>query len=407
MEQVNGNNQPTLKSVNQSAIRKVIYHHGPISRQEIADRLSLTLPTITTTVTKLIALGLVREVSTASRAAKTPGRKTQLIDIVEDSRLFLGIEMRGATRRIVITSYRGTVLARISDDREYGDYPRLLKATCELTETLLDNAGLSRERIAGIGIGVPGVVDSDAGVLMAFPEQGWERKDICGDFRELLGYDGPIRLENNACARTYGAYMFHKEYLEQSDYFAHLLVAEGIACPLMDTHIQSAHPVVGVGEIGHMVVSPEGRLCRCGNRGCLEAYASDRAILQQCRELPPQRAPILSGLVSRGSLTMETVLQAQELGDEAVCALLDTAVDKLGIAIANVLNFAGSQRLLVECKYMASPRNQRRLLEMVDAHLYKKFPTLSQIIFLPEDDCCGALGAAAVAAYRDLQTFVE
>lgn len=407
MAETNGSNQLKLKSINQSEIRKIIYHFGPISRQEIASKLSLTLPTITTTVAKLISLGLVREVSTADRGSNAPGRKTQLIDVVEESRLFLGVEMRSNLRRIAITTYRGRILACISDEAEYTDYQQLLGVTCNLTKKLLRSARLSREKIAGIGIGVPGVVDGEAGILLGFPEQRWGKKNVCRDFRELMKYSGPIWLENNSCARAYGTYLFHKEHLEQSDYFTRLLVAVGIACPLMDTHIQVPRPVIGMGEIGHMVIEPGGRLCRCGNRGCLEAYSSERAILERCWEVMDQgRAPNLSRRVQEnGRMTMNQVLASRE--DAAVQDVLDDAIDKLGIAVANVQNFVGSQRILVECQYFDDEKSKARLLDVVDRNLYKKWPTVSEVVFLPQNDYYGATGAAAVAVYKDLQTYVE
>ena len=110
MHVASGNNLPRIKALNQSTIREIIYHYGPISRSEIAGRLSLALPTITGAINNLLNAGFIREVSPEAGEKKVMGRKVALIDIIEDFRLFLGVEIRGTCRCACVTDYRGNVL---------------------------------------------------------------------------------------------------------------------------------------------------------------------------------------------------------------------------------------------------------------------------------------------------------
>ena len=105
-----GNNLPRIKVSNQSAIRETIYKFGPISRTDIANRLNLTFPTITTNINLMINEGLLEEKDSESIPGSR-GRKTMLVDYVPSSRLFLGVEMRRHASYATIVDLRGRTLA--------------------------------------------------------------------------------------------------------------------------------------------------------------------------------------------------------------------------------------------------------------------------------------------------------
>ena len=109
MENSIGNNLPRVKVQNQFSIKEIVYKFGPISRIEIADRLGLTLPTITTSVSSMIKNGLLKEVE-QDHSVKSLGRRTMLVDINENSRRFMGIEIRGGLSSASISMFRSSVL---------------------------------------------------------------------------------------------------------------------------------------------------------------------------------------------------------------------------------------------------------------------------------------------------------
>jgi predicted NBD/HSP70 family sugar kinase len=409
MQIANGNNLSRVKVTNQSAIRQMIYHDGPISRIEISEKLSLTLPTITTTVNFLLSKGLIKEVENTKASGKTLGRKASLIDISDDGGYFIGIETRGTLRRACITDYRGKLIKSIADDTAYSDYDEIMTETAELVKKLLRNSKIPKAKIAGIGLCIPGLVDRNKGKLIVLPGYEWKNKDLKGDLSRLLNYDGPISIENNACARAYGSYLFDHESMDHYHSFAYFMVSTGIACPLMYTHDRFRESIIGQGEVGHMVVDSHGPLCRCGNHGCLEAFSSERAIISNCiSELNKGKADILRRIcLNAESPTIYEIIKAQSEGDQSVNAILEDAVYHMGIGIANIDNFVRPKCILIDSNIFQNQKNKDQLMDIIHRNLYTATDIDTNFMFVEPDIYSGALGAAAAAVQNDLKTFIE
>jgi len=219
----------------------------------------------------------------------------------------------------------------------------------------------------------------------------------------------PITVENNACARAYGASLFQRELLNNVPTFAYLFIHAGIACPLILNQSSAFGSIVGAGEVGHMVMEPNGPQCTCGNHGCLEAISSDRAIIARCMDaLARGGAPILRSLCPMGEEpAMAHILQAQRDGDTDVSPIVERAVYTLGLAIANIGNFTCPHTMLIEGKLFRSEDNRRQLLEVVHRNICKVTGTDTDFVFVEPNEFSGARGAAAVAIFHDLQTAAE
>ena len=228
-----GNNLPRVKVQNQYAIKEIVYKFGPISRIEIADRLGLTLPTITTSVSTMIKNGLLKEVE-LSPDIKTLGRRTMLVDINENSRRFLGIEIRGFARSAVIIDTRGRVLASLRDERHVVDYMDAITSASSLAVQVVRKAGLDFSAIDGIGLTSPGIIDNLKGMLVIHPGYKWSSREMVADFVHLSGYQGETNLENNAIARAFGFSMFEGNVLGDVDSMAYMFISSGIGCPLLN-----------------------------------------------------------------------------------------------------------------------------------------------------------------------------
>lgn len=403
-----GSNLPKIKLSNQASILRMIYYHAPITRIEIAESLGLTLPTITANVNTMIASGIVQEIGIPEDASSSLGRKPRLLDIVSNSRYFLGVEMRGTRRRVCVTDYCGNVIKQLKDDRPYRTYSTNMKATCSLIRHMLEDCAKESLTISGIGFAVPGLVDSENGILKIHPAYNWQEKDIVSDVSRLTGYEGPIYVENNACARAYSAQLFRHSFLNNVPSFAYLFVSDGIASPLVINTSSYSGSFVGEGEIGHMIMNPKGPRCSCGNHGCLEAYSSDRAIISHCtRLIRNQKAPVLKEICEGSSVPdISQILKAQKMGEESICKVLTDAVTTLGIAIANIDNFARPHTILIEGLLFKAEKNRSLLLETINRNLYASLGKYggSKFIFIEADDFSGAWGGAAVAICKNLET---
>lgn len=404
-----GNNLPRVRSTNQSSILRMVYLCAPITRADIAKRLDLTLPTITTNISGMIAAGMVRELDSTQPADRRHGRRSHLLDIVPEARRFIGVEMRGSESAVCLTDYRGQMLGSRAAPSSSRDYEDNLDMTCELVRGLLDECGLTFDQVDGLGFCVPGLVDSEAGILKVRPSYNWYDKPILRDVRRRLGFHRPISVENNACARAYGASLFRRELLNNVPTFAYLFIHAGIACPLILNSANSFGSIVGAGEVGHMVMEPNGPQCTCGNHGCLEAISSDQAIIGRCMDaLARGGAPILRSLCRKGDEpSMAQILEAQQAGDADVYPIVEKAVYTLGLAIANIDNFTCPHTMLIEGKLFRSQDNRRMLLDVVHRNICKVTRTDTNFVFVEPDNLSGARGAAAVAIFHDLQAPAE
>ena len=400
-----GANPSRVKAGNQAAILKTIYLCGPIKRSEVARRLGLTLPTITTNINSMMARGIVRETGSERSITHFAGRKAHLVDIVPESRHFAGVEIQGMRRTVCLLDYRGKVLYQKEHTGEEREYGKNIALTCGMVDRALSACGLRPEEIAGIGVCLPGLVDTQQGVLEVRPSYSWTRKNIRADMASRMNYPGPIYVENNACARAYGAQLFRREDLGDAQTFAYLFLNQGIACPLVLNTAIDFGSVVGAGEVGHMVMVPNGEPCSCGNRGCLEAYASDTAVLRSCAQaIERGEAPVLRRLRGEGPLSMEQVLAAQEAGEEAVARIVGQAVHILGVAVANINNFACPSLMLIEGRLFSRPENWEHLLEVVRLNLCGVIRRGTRFLFVEPDPFSGAAGAAARAVGKDRET---
>ncbi len=401
-----GRNLPRVKEINQFLIRETIYRKGPVSRIEIAETLGLTLPTITTNINKMLASGLIHEVEDTVSKNRL-GRHTMLVDFVPGSRLYIGLEIRRGFRRVAVVDLRGNLVACAEDSSRLNDYDTAIENAAEITKALLSEKGIKIDEIKAVGICAPGLVDSEAGKLISLFGYVWKDKPIVRHFSKLIGFNGDAVVDNNVIARAFGFSLFNHRLLKGEDSFAYMYVSTGIGCPLFSDASEHFGMVVGEGEVGHMVMNPDGPECRCGNHGCLGVYSSESFILENATlAMKEGRAPVLESIAGGrdAELLMETVMEAMEKGDPAVCALLDEAVRYLGLAIANVDNFVKPGCIVIESRYFNYDKYRKLLMDVINRNLYRRSSNDSRFVFLPDDRYSGAKGAAALAIKNDLES---
>lgn len=364
------------------------------------------MPTITTNVNDMLARGIVRETGLTAPRPGNSGRRARPVDIVPESRYFIGIEMQGPRWAICLLDFRGQVLYSRNGAAPRQEYRENVKLVCRMIQRTVSVCGLSLEDITGIGICTPGLVNRSLGILEMRAGLSWANKDIRGDIAALSGYTGPISVENNACARAYGVQLFQSELLTEGRSFAYLFISEGIACPLVPVTAAPVGSVVGMGELGHMIMNPKGPPCRCGNSGCLEAYSSDWAMVTLCAgALEQGKAPVLRRLCEGREPTMDAILAAQEAGDSDVDGIIRQAIYVLGLAVVNINNFAGPSLMTIEGKLFQNKVNRDRLLEVVRQNLCGVICSHTKLVFVEPNHLSGAKGAAALAIFQYLDHY--
>lgn len=391
-----GNNQQSLKRNNYNLIKKCIYQNSPISRVEVAQQLSLTTASITGMVNQMITKGLVRETAShAERGSAGAGRPRVMLEFVPEAYYICGVDVGPYWICYVLTDLQGNVLFFERTGEALEEYEKTLALLTREIPKFLERAGIDRQRLLGIGVTLPGLIDGRAGKIYTTFKEGWTDHDLAQELGCLM--DTTVVVENNVRARAICADLLDRTV--RSEPFAYFFVSFGVACQMMIDGKVLYGQSAAAGEIGHTVVQRGGPVCpTCGNRGCLEALAGERAVLQRCRQIMTSGAAtaLHSLCADPEKLTMDDILQAQELGDEAVNLVMEDVLEYLGIALANTINLVSPRMVVLDGRVFGPEQNQAMFLRAVEGNMFRVHAGKTQFTFLPYDPARGARGAAAV-----------
>ncbi len=403
-----GNNLPRVKVSNQAALKRIIYHYGPITRLKVSQMLDLTLPTITTNITTLLKSQIIKEVS-ASNNGNTMGRRSNLIDINPSSRYFIGIELRRPTRHGCIIDFRGNPIYSEKDETPLLEYDEIVHSGAGVVSSLLEYAKKNNISISEIGVCMAGITDSEKGYLKTQLQYKWFDKPVSNDIATLTGFKGPVIIENDAAARAIKANLFDSLNLIEKRSFAYVFVSNGIACHLLHNASDYVTIPIGPGEIGYMVMEPSFPYNEIGSTGILSEFAGERILKEKCQKIAKEgKAPWLQSFIKEGNeLHFRNLLEAQRNGDEGVNEILTEAARYLGIAVANFDNTSRPDIYIVEAKLFENEINRKIFLENARINSFRPKNEELNVIFSTPDEFSGALGAAAVAVQHNLGIYIE
>ena len=212
-----------------------------------------------------------------------------------------------------------------------------------------NSGGEARAPLAAVGVSFGGPVDAARGlVLLSHHVPGWEKMPLQQWLEERLGV--PAAVDNDANVAALGEHRFGAG--QGCDSLMYITVSTGVGggWVLNGQLWRGAEGMAG--EIGHMVVDPDGPLCVCGKRGCVERLASGPYIAQRAREwlqAQPERGQILRALVGDDleAITAQLVAQAAAQGDELAWEALEVAAWGLGVGIGNSANLVNPERFVL------------------------------------------------------------
>jgi glucokinase len=222
----------------------------------------------------------------------------------------------------------------------------VVRMASEVAAEALDRHGASRDRIVGVGIGCPGPLDLERGIVLTTPNLGWTNYPIRQRIEDGLGL--PAVLDNDANCATLGEWWQGAGRGVRS--LAGITLGTGIGGGLiLDGRL--VHGASGTaGELGHTTIDLNGRRCGCGNYGCLEAYASGPNIAARAREgIEAGYASAIVDLVE-GDLdrvTALTVYDALLLGDRHAHEVMLETAKVLGAGIANIVNTFNPEMVVI------------------------------------------------------------
>jgi len=254
----------------------------------------------------------------------------------------LGIDIGGTSIKAGIVSREGRILAksRIPTAREAG-VAGVLEGIKKLVEDLRERAGPGGESPAVAGVGVPGSVEAEQGLVRLAPNLGWQNVALREQLQELLKL--PVTVDNDAHMAALGE-MWQGAGREYGDLLM-ITLGTGIGSALILGGAVHRGAFGYGAEMGHVKVLPDGPPCRCGGRGCLETLASATAMVRMAeRELAAGCPSLLSG---RRPLEARDIVEGAARGDEVSRKVLNTAARYLGTALANAALVAGPAVIII------------------------------------------------------------
>lgn len=327
------------KTHNQRLILRTVYEQGPISRADIARVTRLARATVSNAVAELMEEGLVQEVG---QEPSTGGKPAILLNVVDDSRHLIGVDLAENEFRGAVVNLRGVIRRRCSLPVDTRNGKAALAATYTLIDELLASASAP---LLGIGIGTPGLMDAKAGVVRQAVNLDWQGLPLAALLRER--YDLPVYIANDSQVAALGEYTFGNGQGATS--LIVVKVGRGVGAGIVINGRLYFGDGCGAGEIGHVVVVDNGDVCRCGHRGCLETVTSARAILRQARVLT-QEAPhsLLRTLAGDpDAISIETILEAVRQGDRTLAPIIVEVGRYLGVAVAQLIAVLNIEQIVI------------------------------------------------------------
>jgi predicted NBD/HSP70 family sugar kinase len=321
----------TIRSINRRIVLNYVRERAPISRAEIAHETALQRSTVSLIVSELTGEGLVEEVEGES----TGGRPPVLLRLRAAEPVAVGVDL-GTTTTVVAT---GDLAGRIRDHEEFATHPdagETLKRIIACTRRLI---GTGAGSIEGIGMSLPGLVDTERGRALFIPYFKWRDLEVKREVSAATGL--PVTVDNDANAAALAELWFGQHGVNDVRDFIMVLVAEGLGTGIVIDGQVYRGEGGAAGEFGHMTLGSGAPVsCATGSRDCWEAFASELAALARYESLARRRGG------RRADDFTQLVSHALEGEYAAKAALLETA-RYLGIGIANLIKGLSPEAVVV------------------------------------------------------------
>jgi len=327
-------NRDLIRAINRSAVLNTIKNFGPISRTDIARRTGLSAATITGITTDLIEDSLVFE---KEQGDSSGGRRPILLALNPRGGFVVGLKLTEENVTAALTDLEATVIAKQTILIEDMSVDMVINSIVEVVEKLEHQASIEQQNLYGVGIGLAGIIDADRGVLRYSPIFGWHDVPLVDLLQSRLKV--PVFIDNDVNTFTLTERWFGKG--QGVDNFLTVTVGRGIGMGIV-VNGQLYHGVKGgAGEFGHTVINPEGPMCDCGKRGCLETYASDPALVRAAK------TSFENGKMKKAVNSINELQTLAEEGDPGAKNVYAKAGETLGRGIANLINVFNPELIII------------------------------------------------------------
>jgi predicted NBD/HSP70 family sugar kinase len=327
-------NRDLIRAINRSAVLNTIKNYGPISRTEIARKTGLSAATITGISTELLQDNLIFE---KEEGDSSGGRRPILLALNPRGGFVVGLKLTEENVTGALTDLEATVIAKQTLTLKDQSLDKVINSIVDVIEELEGLASIEQQNLFGVGIGLAGIVDADSGVLRYSPIFGWHDVPFVDLVQSRLNV--PVFIDNDVNTFTLTERWFGKGRGVEN--FLTVTVGRGIGMGIVVNGQLYQGVKGGAGEFGHTVINPEGPMCDCGKRGCLEVYVSDPALVKS------GQAASESGKIKGEVRSIADLQKLAEEGDPGSVGVYVSAGEMLGRGIANLINVFNPELIIV------------------------------------------------------------
>jgi len=324
---------------NRTLILNIIYHQSDVSRAEIAKITGLTRATVSDIVAELIAEGLVLEIG---QGQSSGGKPPTLLEVNIEAREIIGIDFASDEFRGAIFNLRGEIKKRLYFPIKDCTGEAALAVGFELIDKLLE---LSNSPVLGIGIGSPGLLDTEEGIVRTSVNLGW--KDL--PLGQILSdrYHLPVCIANDCNVSALAEHSFGE--INNPKNLVLIKIGLGVGAGIVLDHKLFYGDGSGAGEIGHVKVDDNGELCACGNYGCLETRISSTAIRRRAIHVASKNPDsLLNNNSSKlDDISMQDIAEAFRRGDPYVREIIQDVSKDLSKALSVITSILNVQHIVI------------------------------------------------------------
>ncbi|MFF6793428.1 ROK family protein [Streptomyces filamentosus] len=320
--------QTSLHRANLERVVRAVRMAGSLTQAEIARSTGLSAATVSNIVRELKDGGTVDVTPTSAG-----GRRARSVSLSGDAGIVIGVDFGHTHLRVAVGNLAHQVLAEEAEPLDVdASAAEGFDRAERLVTRLIEATGIGRDKVIGVGLGVPGPIDVSSGTLGSTSIlPGWSGINPAEELSARLGV--PVHVDNDANLGALGELVWGSGRGVRD--LAYIKVASGVGAGLVIDGRVYRGPGGTAGEIGHITLDESGPVCRCGNRGCLETFTAARYVLPL---LWPSHGP---------DLTLERVVQLAREGDPGCRRVIADVGRHIGSGVANLCNLLNPSRVVL------------------------------------------------------------
>ncbi len=351
-------NHSKIKESNRKKIIALLLEKNEITKLDISRKLDISITTVSTNITELKNEGIVEDVRSIE---STGGRKAIAIKLNENCRYSIGVALTPKHIKISLVNLKKEIIENISIRHKNDGIENIIALLSEKLDIIMKKHNISCEKLLGLGISLPGTVDFKEGIIKYSYLLGVKGFNLKARFEYL---NIPVYVDNEANLSAYYEFLNRKDILRNLLYIS---ITEGLGLGIIINGKIYRGDNNSSGEMGHMKIAINGKKCKCGARGCLEAYTSMNSLIDNYNEA-----------TSLNIMDIDDFEYTYIQKDEVAQKVLDKYLKILALGISNLIMILDPNSVIIGGDINSLLKDK---IEVIKTNIYK------DNIFTDETSC--------------------